>query len=318
MENPVSRRKLLATSVAGAITAPAVVGHAAEVTAERAAPVAPKPPRPDWRYCLNTATLRGQKLSLPELVDIARRAGYQAIEPWVEEIDRLVASGGSLKDLKKHIADSGLTVEGTIGFAQWCVNDPAERAKGLEEARRIMGLVSAIGGKLVAAPPAGAKDTITPQALAERYGVLLELGDQTGVVPIAEFWGPAHLMNQLGVTTQIAMDSGHPNACVLADVYHMYKGGSPFTGLNLLDGQALPVFHANDYPATPGRGEITDAHRVYPGDGIAPWPQIAASLDQIGFTGVLSLEVFNRDYWQQDPLVVAQTGLAKLKAVMEN
>jgi len=32
---------------------------------------------------------------------------------------------------------------------------------------------------------------------------------------------------------------------------------------------------------------------------------------------VLSLEVFNRDYWSQDPLSVAKTGLAKLKAVAE-
>ena len=37
----------------------------------------------------------------------------------------------------------------------------------------------------------------------------------------------------------------------------------------------------------------------------------------MGFAGVLSLELFNRDYWQQDPLNVALTGLAKMKAVVE-
>ena len=35
-----------------------------------------------------------------------------------------------------------------------------------------------------------------------------------------------------------------------------------------------------------------------------------------GFRGVLSLELFNRDYWKQDPLVVARTGLAKMKEVV--
>ena len=102
---------MLATGVAAAITAEAVVTHAAETAMKKT--TAPSEPAPHaWRYCLNTATLRGQKLPLAELVDIARRAGFQAIEPWIDEIDGLVASGGSLKDLKKHIADSGLTVEG--------------------------------------------------------------------------------------------------------------------------------------------------------------------------------------------------------------
>jgi 2-keto-myo-inositol isomerase len=32
---------------------------------------------------------------------------------------------------------------------------------------------------------------------------------------------------------------------------------------------------------------------------------------------VLSLELFNREYWKQDPLEVAKTGLTKMKASVE-
>ena len=35
----------------------------------------------------------------------------------------------------------------------------------------------------------------------------------------------------------------------------------------------------------------------------------------MNYGGFLSLELFNRDYWKQDPLEVAKTGLAKLKAI---
>ena len=91
-----------------------------------------------------------------------------------------------------------------------------------------------------------------------------------------------------------------------------------YTGLALLGSRTVPVLHMNDYPAMPGRSEITDAARVYPGDGVAPWGEILASLRAMGFAGALSLELFNRDYWQQDPLGIALTGLAKMKAVMEN
>jgi sugar phosphate isomerase/epimerase len=71
----------------------------------------------------------------------------------------------------------------------------------------------------------------------------------------------------------------------------------------------------NDYPAQPARAELTDAHRVYPGDGVAPLPQLLREMRQAGFRGVLSLELFNRDYWKQDALQVARTGLEKMRAV---
>ena len=86
--------------------------------------------------------------------------------------------------------------------------------------------------------------------------------------------------------------------------------------LALLDGGAVPVFHMNDYPANPPRATITDADRVYPGDGTAPLAELVRILRAIGFRGYFSLELFNREYWKQDPHEVAKTGLTKLKAVV--
>lgn len=34
-----------------------------------------------------------------------------------------------------------------------------------------------------------------------------------------------------------------------------------------------------------------------------------------GFRGFLSLELFNHEYWKNDALLVARTGLEKMKAV---
>lgn len=268
-----------------------------------------------FRYCFNTSTIRGQKLNLLEEIDIASRAGYQAIEPWLGEIETFVRTGGSLADLRKRIADLGLTVESAIGFAEWVVDDDERRAKGLEQARRDMDLVQQIGGKRVAAPPAGATDVETLDYLkvAERYHALLTIGDHIGVVPQVEVWGFSKTLNRLGQAVLAAVESGHPSACVLPDVYHLYKGGSNFTGLQLLGSTAVHVFHMNDYPANPPRQAIGDADRVYPGDGVAPLPEILQTLHNINFTGFLSIELFNRGYWQQDPLEVARTALSKLQ-----
>ena len=72
----------------------------------------------------------------------------------------------------------------------------------------------------------------------------------------------------------------------------------------------------NDYPADPPREKINDAARVYPGDGVAPITEILRTVLANGFQGALSLELFNRDYWKQDPEVVLRTGLEKMKKVV--
>ena len=69
---------------------------------------------------------------------------------------------------------------------------------------------------------------------------------------------------------------------MLADVFHLYKGGSGFEGLRLLSGQAIQVIHLNDYPGNPPRVSISDRARVYPGDGVAPLSQILSALQQCG------------------------------------
>jgi sugar phosphate isomerase/epimerase len=80
-----------------------------------------------------------------------------------------------------------------------------------------------------------------------------------------------------------------------------------------MSGKSIEIFHMNDYPDKPERVTMTDAHRVYPGDGVGPVIEVLRGLHAKGKPVVLSLELFNRDYWKQDALTVAKTGLAKMK-----
>jgi len=277
-------------------------------------------PQPKIRYCLNTSTIRGQKKTLEEEIAIAAKAGYDGIEPWIREIDDYVRRGGKLSDLKKRIADAGLTVDSAIGFARWIVDDDKQRAMGLQRAKRDMDLVKRIGGSRIAAPPVGAtrQPGLNLFQAAERYRVLLEAGQRIGVTPQLEVWGFSKSLSRLGEVMFVAVESGHPDACLLPDVYHVYKGGSDFTGLDVIAGGAIHVFHMNDYPADPPRSKIGDADRVYPGDGVAPLKSILQSLFRNGFRGTLSLELFNRGYWKQDAQKVAATGLARMKSAVKS
>ena len=70
-----------------------------------------------FQYCLNTSTIRGQNLPITEEIDIAAKAGYTGIEPWLGKLNEYKNDGGSLKDLRKRIDDHGLTIESAIGSA---------------------------------------------------------------------------------------------------------------------------------------------------------------------------------------------------------
>jgi 2-keto-myo-inositol isomerase len=241
-----SRRDVIASAGAG-------LGAA---TLCRVAPAAQPKPAADklpLRFCLNTGTLMGFKLPITEEVEIAAKTGYSGIEPWLRSVQQHLDAGKSLKDLRSLIADRGLTVEGAIGFASWIVDDDAQRAKGVEQMKHDMDTVAQLGGRRIAAPPAGA-NTISGFDLrkaAERYHALLELGRTMGVLPQLEIWGGSKTLSRISEAATVAIEAGHPDACLLLDVFHIYKGGSSFDGLRILSSLAMHVFHVNDYPADP-------------------------------------------------------------------
>ncbi len=270
------------------------------------------------RFCLNTSSVRGQKLTVPQQIDLCARAGYDAIEPWMGDLRSFVEAGGQLADLRKQLNDVGLTVESAIGFAQWIVDDPSARAAGLDQARSDMELLAEIGGKRIAAPPIGAHQSAGPNldVIAERYRDLLVAAEPLGILPQLELWGFSKTLSTLAELAYVATAAAHPNACVLPDVYHIFKGGSSFDSLGMIEASCMQVFHMNDYPAQPPRADIADRDRVYPGDGVAPLKSILTTLSKHGFQGVLSLELFNESYWKLPADEVAKTGLAKMKAAV--
>ena len=306
--NP-NRRELVKTL---GMTGMGVAALAASSTRGNSAPTS----KPKFRFGLNTSTIRGQKLPFDEEIDLIAKAGYDGFEPWVSEIANYRKSGGKLSDIRKRIQDHGLEVYGAIAFSQWIVDDDQQRAKGLEQAKRDMDLLSQIGGTHIAAPPSGAtnQSDLNLFAAAERYRSLLELGDEMGVIPEVEVWGFSKSLSRLGEALFVAVESGHPKACLLPDVYHIYKGGSDFHGLKMINGASIPALHMNDYPSDPPQEKIGDGDRIFPGDGIAPIKQVLNDLWLGGFRGVLSLELFNKRYWEQDPMKVAVEGLTKMKA----
>jgi len=309
-----SRRKMLAGlgAIAGAAVLPV---HAAGITpsAKEAAPETDGA----FTYCLNTSTLMGQQQGIVKDIETAAEAGFDGVEIWINALTQYREEGGKLADLRKRTEDLGIRIENAIGFAPWIVDDNDTRMRALEQAKREMDMLAQVGCPRLAAPPAGATDTpgLNLDAAAERFRALVELGVSMDVIPQLEIWGFSKNLYRLSQVLYVAAECGHPQTRILPDVYHLYKGGSDFDGLKLLSGPAVEIFHLNDYPADPPRESIQDKDRVYPGDGTAPIASILNDLKQGGGTTILSLELFNRDYWAQDALTVAKRGLERMKGV---
>ncbi|MEB2776820.1 sugar phosphate isomerase/epimerase [Algoriphagus sp. D3-2-R+10] len=264
------------------------------------------------QFSLNTSTLRGQKLDLPQIIEVAAKAGYDGIELWISEVDAYLKSGKSLASLKKLFTDAQLIPVNAIGFAPWMAQNVAKSNEGFEQMEKEMGMLAEIGCKRIAAPAIGATDPVDLLAAGEQYAELLALGRKTGVMPQLEFWGAYAPFHHLGQALATASAANDPDARILPDIYHLFRGGSGFDGLKLINGNAIEVFHMNDFTSKP-RLEQKDSDRIYPGDGIAPLKEIAATLKAMGGTKIMSLELFNETYWAQDAQEVATTGLKKMK-----
>jgi sugar phosphate isomerase/epimerase len=304
----ISRRNLIKSGVA--------VGASFALPTEK---TMTKSSKSNFTFCLNTSTIMKQNIGLMAEIELAAKTGYNGIEVWIRTIEEFVKAGGNLKDVKQKANDLGIILEDAIGFAPWIVDDPNERQKALEQTKREMDILAQIGCKRIAAPPFGAtqKAGIDLHQAAARYRAVCDLGDEMGVLPMLELWGFSANLHLFGETLFVAAESGHPKALILADVYHLHKGGSELNALSLLSGNHIQVFHMNDYPAIPSRETLNDSFRVMPGDGVAPITKILKMLQIKNTPIVLSLELFNQDYWKKDPKEVAKIGLEKMKLSVE-
>jgi len=268
----------------------------------------------DWPLCLNTSTIR--PASLEDKIAIAAETGYAAVELWSDDLTRFEERGGSLSEIRTRISDGGLKVPSVIALFDWMQTEGAHKDSAFAEVRRRMDQAASIGAPYIVASPVPDAANVDIGRAAAAYHELLELGDEIGVTPAMEFLGFFRNVFQLEQAVAIGQQAGHPEACIVLDPFHLHRGGSGFGGIKLLKDVKISICHFNDAPVTPPQFELADSDRVYPGDGILPLAELLCDLSLIGYTGFLSVELFNEVYWQQDPRAVARTAREKTKAIV--
>ena len=268
-----------------------------------------------WPICLDTATIR--PASLKDKVNIAAEAGFDGIEPWDSELEEFEKNGGNLKALGAEIKKLGLKVPSVIGLWNAIPGTMPEFELSLKETRRRMRMAHDIGAEHIQTIPNTLPENYNQKWVAERYRDIIEIGMKEFNIKPALVFVKYFTIKTLGQAVGISMDANHPNALVIPDVYHMYISGGGFEGLKMLKGDAIAIFQFNDAPNTPAFKDLKDEHRVYPGDGILPLTSIFKDLKATGYKGFISLEMYNPNYYKEDLLQVAKTGLKKTLEVLK-
>ncbi len=266
-----------------------------------------------WPLSLNASTIRPAPVL--DKIRVAAETGWDGIELWIDDLENHEKNGGSLKDLGRSIRDQGLFVPNIIGLWNCMPAEPEAWAPALKVTRERMRMSAEVGSKCVAAIPIPDRANFDLKWGADRYGELLRIGrEDYGITVAFEFVGFFKGIHRLGQACAVAIDADDPDACLVMDTFHLYRGGSGFNGIRHLDANFIAVFHWNDVPGGMKREAAGDKDRVFPGDGVLPLGQALRDLKAIGYTGPLSLEIFKREYWEQDPKEVARAGIEKMRA----
>ena len=266
-----------------------------------------------FRYCLNASTIATTPIL--KQIEVAKAAGYEAIELWHDHIDTHLVAGGTLTEIRKAIDDSRLKIPTTIYLAGWFQPGGTEHDVAIAEVRRRLEQAAAVGAEFsIAGPPPGKADR---DLGARHYAELLELGKSYGVKPAFEYLGFVDDINTIDDAIDIVQRSGHSDATVVIDPFHCWRGGGSAASISKLKANQIAISHFNDAPSMPPANTQHDSDRVLPGDGAIDLRFYCDQLVSIGYDGYLSLELFREDLWAKNPFEVATLGLEKMKAVVE-
>jgi len=242
-------------------------------------------------------------------VRISQQAGFDALEVWYPKIEKYVESH-SVEDLKALFSDNkirpvALDALEFVGFR-------GEEFVGIQKrCCEMCEIAFALGCPTIAVVPSPSPNRqITWSEIVEEYvSVLCNLSDIAapfGIKLAFEFLG----FGWCSVRTpraawEIVQKVKRENVGMVIDTAHFYAGGGLMSELQSLQGSKIFALHLDDCEDTP-KEAITDGTRLFPGKGVVPVVEICKILKSIGYDGHCSIELFRPEYWEQDPLFVAQ------------
>ena len=263
------------------------------------------------KIALNGATTMRADLITDILA--ARDARYDCIEIWAAKLREFLKTS-TVAHLKRLLEDAQLEPWSINSIEHITFRNAADFALIKAECEELCQIADAIDCPFVVVVPGKLPERASrEQIITESVRVLNELADIAAKHNVAlafEFLGQADCSVQtLELCNEIVEQTNRPNVGLVIDSFHFYAGNSSIESISTVNPDSICIFHINDSEDFP-KEELTDAHRLYPGEGILPLREIKRELDKIGYDRTVSIEIFRPEYWERDPFEVASEARA--------
>jgi 2-keto-myo-inositol isomerase len=244
--------------------------------------------------------------------------GCAALEVWFTKLEQHLQTT-SASDTRRLLADRGITLAAAAYQGGLLLSEGEQRRLHFDHFKRRLDLCQtfAIPTIVLVADfaqkldPASLGRAVVSLAQAAQWAAGFE------VTLALEFRGTDTFCNCLDTALSIVEQCGEPNAGVCLDVFHYYKGPSKPEDLDRLTVKNLAHVQLCDVAGMP-RELMTDADRVFPGEGDFRLEPLLRKLRQIGYAGYVSLELLNPVLWQSKPAQVVELSMAALERVLAN
>jgi 4-hydroxyphenylpyruvate dioxygenase len=249
------------------------------------------------RRAIATVCLSG---TLEDKLAAAAGAGFDGIE--VFEPD-LIGTPWSPAELAARCGDAGLTVDLYQPFRDLDSTDPQRFARNLRRLDRKFDVMTALGVDTILVCSSVAPDAVADlDRLAEQLGTAAGRAHERGLRLAYEAlaWGAA--VSTWDRSWEAVRRADHPALGLCLDSFHVLSRGGDPAGFAAVPGDKLFFLQLADAPhLAMDVLQWSRHHRLFPGQGAFDLPGFLGAVLAAGYTGPLSLEVFNDVFRQSDP-----------------
>jgi len=255
-----------------------------------------------------TVSLSG---TLPEKLDAAATIGFDAVEIFEND---LLTFDGSPADVRRIAEDLGIAIVLYQPFRDFEAMPDPQRARNLDRAERKFDVMQALGTDLVLVCsntlPAAIDDEARAVADLAEMAVRAALrGLRVGYEALA--WG--RHVNRWRQAWNIVRQADHPALGLIVDSFHTLAVNDDPSGIADLPGEKVFFVQLADAPRLAMDPLSWSRHfRNFPGQGQLAVDDFLRSVLACGYSGPISLEIFNDEFRAAPARLTARDGLRSL------
>ncbi|MEJ8848676.1 bifunctional sugar phosphate isomerase/epimerase/4-hydroxyphenylpyruvate dioxygenase family protein [Variovorax rhizosphaerae] len=248
------------------------------------------------RRSVATVSLSG---TLRQKLEAIAAAGFDGIELFENDF---INFNGKAADLRKITQDLGLGIDLYQPFRDFEASPPAQHLRNLERAERKFDVMQAMGAELVLCCSNTSPLVIdSPELAAEQLHELAERAKQRNLRIGFEALAWGKKTSLYGQAWDIVKRADHPNLGLILDSFHTYSLQDDPAGIADIPGDKIFFLQMADAPLLAMDVlQWARHHRSFPGQGEFDMVSFLEKTLLAGYTGPLSLEIFN-DVFRETP-----------------